>query len=100
MLINCALCKHKIDTSMHDYTHMGCGHALHVQCTGELFMAGRFRCVVCRPQVPQTTQRLVDVGGDAAHSERVAAALRADRNDQVSRLRGQRYAGTIAPCAC
>jgi len=71
---------------------MACTHHQHAACAAQLILAGRFRCLVCEPHVPSSREmaRVVDTGCDAAHSERVAAVLRAERADEVRRMRQSR----------
>lgn len=92
----CAICTHTIDRPAASYVHLACGHHLHLGCAASLIVAGRFRCVQCEADVPPEVLRLsVDCGGDAAHAERVAAAMRATRNEEVGALRKARVTVTL-----
>jgi hypothetical protein len=84
----CGVCNAEIKTK--PYVVMECKHNMHVHCAAELILASRFRCIVCRPTGgPLVLQRTVDTGCDAKHSEQIAAVLRAERADEVRRLRAR-----------
>lgn len=99
-LTECALCSRRFDAATAPHMHLPCGHHQHAACAAQLILAGRFRCVTCSPGVPLPLARVVDTGCDAAHSERVATALRQDRAEEVRRLRPSKQLANLTRGAC
>jgi hypothetical protein len=90
----CGFCHRDITTK--PFMVMECQHNLHGSCAAELILASRFRCMICRPNVPLTLAHVIDTGCDAKHTAQVALALRNERVDEVRRLRAKLPTSAVA----
>lgn len=80
VLLECVVCRKRFDHETTEHVRSPCKHHAHLSCVSQLIVAGRWRCMGC-PAARSTMSAVL--GQDAVQSERIAAAMREAREDEV-----------------